>query len=115
MEAELLNDLESLIGLTERDWNKGKHPGRMSRQLRRRYNYAYRVRHRYMIYFKFNLPSCIGSYHRLPASHRDVFLQQIRADFFGRRGIEHVDWKHFPAPFQRLTSGSSRVSASNEE
>ena len=104
LEAHWLYDLERLIDLTEEVWNDGKYDGGASQEVRDMWGLAVNVRWMYELYFKNTFSSCVGVYRRLPESARPAFADQIRRDFFGRRGMSFVDMKPFPPAFGSPTN-----------
>ena len=66
--------------------------------------FASYVRWKYECYFTCMFANCIDTYRRLPESARPAFADQIRRDFFGRRGMSFVDMKPFPPAFGSPTN-----------
>ena len=94
IESELLDDLERITALTGPEWVEEKESERAKRRF-----FASQVRRRYEHYFMFKLPGCTASYNHLPLEQRPAFVEQVKRDFFGRKGMEKVDVHSLPKAF----------------
>ena len=90
MRAEILDDLERIMELSAGDVGGADIE---------KSNFAYRVRRKYELFFSHRLSDCIGSYNALPSECRPSFVEQIKRDFFGRKGMEKVDIHSLPKAF----------------
>lgn len=100
LQAIVLDDLEYMIKLTEKDWNEGKFDKQACREAKDAWSFASDVRRLYELYFKYSFSRFIGSYWKLPESARPAFVEQIRRCFFHRPGMKFVDRSDFPEAFK---------------
>lgn len=102
LEASWIDDVERLMELTEKDWynERGK---KWDAPLRDREIRAFsaHIRRLYELFFEKTFSSCVGTYNRLPESARPAFVEQIKRDFFHRRGMKYVDMNDFPPAFRK--------------
>lgn len=101
LKAEWIDGLEELDRLTAKDWNGGVYDRHASEEARNAWSFASRVRRVYDLYFKYTFSSCVGSYRGLPPSSRPAFVEQIKRDFFHRKGMALVDLSVFPPEFKK--------------
>ena len=100
LEASWIDDLERLIALTESDWHAGVYDEDAPPPKREAWAFASRVRRIYELYFKYSF--CVaGTYRRLPETVRHAFVEQIKRDFFHRKGMSLVDLAAFPPAFRK--------------
>ena len=101
LNASWLDDLEKLEELTEQVWNGGEEDTRVPQTVRDVWNLAFKVRREYELYFKYTFACCVDTYRKLPGSVRPAFVEQIKRDFFHRKGMAFVDLNEFPPEFRK--------------
>lgn len=101
LNASWLDDLENLMDLTEQVWNGGEEDVQAPQGTRNLWNLAFKVRREYELYFKYTFACCVDTYRHLPESARPAFVEQIKRDFFHRRGMKYVDMNDFPPAFRK--------------
>lgn len=98
MKSEYLDDLEKMIELAEDARNDGAHwkSVRENQMIR----IARDLRWEYERYFRYQF-GVLGDYQRLPPADRPAFVDQIKRDFFGRKGMVFVDKEDIPEAFKK--------------
>lgn len=93
------DDLERLSDMTEKAWNNGAYDRHASMAEKKTWEFASQVRQVYDRYFKYGFDPR-GTYGRLPEPTRRNFTEQVRRDFFNRKGMSLVDRESFPPAFK---------------
>jgi len=97
--AMWLDDLEQLAEVTGKAWNNGVYNRHAPQKEKAEWGFASKVRQTYDQYFKYSF-NVQASYKRLPESIRSAFVEQIKRDFFHRKGMAFVDLSAFPPEFR---------------
>lgn len=101
MTAEFVNDVERVLDLTENSWTGGSDRQDRSEEDLRKEELFKMVRGLYERFFTYHLPSCSDGYRIIPPADRPAFVEQIKRDFFGRKGMAYVDMDEFPEAFKK--------------
>ena len=101
MDAEYLDDIEKLCELTDASLNVWQRTGKVTEGDSTKWRFANLVHREYEQYFKYQFSACVSSYENLPSSCRPAFVEQIKRDFFHRKGMALVGLNEFPPEFRK--------------
>lgn len=101
MDAENLNDIEKMCELTDAALNGERRTGKATDAESVKRHFSNLVHRDYDQYFRCQFDSCVSSFKTLPPSYRPAFVEQIKRDFFHRKGMALVDLSVFPPEFRK--------------
>lgn len=97
MRSENLDDLERILRSIDGQGGGGQDAWCADGT---RLNFAHRLRRRYAMFFADRLYDCACSYRNLPPERQTDFVEQVKRDFFGRRGMKNFRVGSLPEPFR---------------